>query len=70
MFGTILVCAMEVVSCDPSTAYRAIHIPAVFPNKTVCHIALMQIAATDVVPVGRLMLVCSHGPIKLDGLPT
>ena len=69
-YGTILVCALEVASCNPDTATRAIPLPVAFPNPTICFIALAQFAATDQVPEGKLILACGSGHVRLNSQPT
>ena len=70
IYGTILVCALKIASCTPDTAYKSVLLPQPMPTLQLCYIALQQLAATNLVPVGSLMLYCSsRGYVKLNSVP-
>ena len=69
IYGTILVCAMEIASCNPDNAYKAVQLPMPMPSVPSCMVALTEFAATSVVPLGSLTLVCGRGYIKLNSVP-
>jgi len=69
IYGTILVCSLEISNCNPDTAYKAVLLPYPMPTVQACLIALAQFAATDAVPAGSLSLMCARGYIKLNSVP-